>query len=322
MFNFILYSFLISFNLNALVKVENVRQGVAGKGRGLVRVNLSNPVELSKVELSYGQDFVELIIPEAFIIPASKRVFNPSSARSSVLRIEAEMLKGTRVSVKIFYRLAIDIVKSTAELKQEKNDIVFYYSTVKDEKTVLKADKDTSSIELKSTEFIEPNIIQEASKSELVTSKNNITDKTDKESFKANKFESKEASISLFWSFIKMLMVLVFIIAIFLIGVYFFKKYFKGSLALYGKKLIDPNIKILGSLSLEFGKTIYIVKIASETHLIGCSKDRLTYLNKLSEEIKIEDEQMPERSNQLSTYDASESLKTRLKDRLREKKKL
>lgn len=318
MFNFILF-ILLSYNLNALVKVENVRQGVAGQGRGLVRVNLSNAVELSKVELSYGDNFVELIIPEAFIIPASKKVFNPSSAKSSVLRIEAEMLKGTKVSVKIFYRLAMDIVRSKAELKQEKNDIVFYYSTVKEEKPVI--EEPVASKEVKKVEAIEPVVLKEESKS--INIKEAELEK--KELVKEGvKFEAKEASISLFWTFVKMVMVLIFIIAIFLVSVYFFKKYFKGSLALYGKKLVDPNIKILGSLSLEFGKTIYIVKVFEEVHLLASSKDRITYLNKLESAILdlSKQEDVLSQPSELSSYSSSASLKTSLKDRLREKKKI
>jgi len=314
----IFLSFLFCFNLHALVKVENVKQGVAGQGKGLVRISLSNATDLSKVSLNYADDFVEIIIPEAFIIPASKKVFNPSSSKSSVLRIEAEMLKGTKVSVKIFYRLAIDIVKSRAELKQENKDIVFYYSTVKAEKPSVIEDK----VLILATQQDEKSEIKEP-KTESIKNTQTNSSETSNLFINHNKSETKKEGISLFWSFVKMLMVLIFIIAIFLISVYFFKKYFKGSFALYGKKLVDPNIKILGSLSLEFAKTIYIVKIAEEKHLIACSKDRVTYLSKLADDTNIDNtllEDLNHSGSFKSTHNSTDTLKTRLKDRLREKK--
>lgn len=320
---------IFSSNLFALVKIESIKQSGL-QDRGSVRVYLSSPYDIKKTQLMYGDDYVEILIPDSFIIPATKKIFKPSSAKSSVSRIEAELLNGTKVSVKIFFKTGIDLIKNTAELKQLGRDIVFSYSTKLDSEPKLIADlaEDAESI---STENNVKEIKKETNKEELISKPSSLIVPEKKTSVleKENKTAAKDVKeFNFFWSFLKMLMALVFLIGIFILGAYLVKKYLKTPISLYGRVLNDPNIKIEHKLGLELGKNLYIIRVEGERHLIGSSKEAITYLSRLKDNpLKSDFEEKVQKNsillaNSENKIENEEKLKSRLKDRIKDKRNL
>lgn len=309
--------FMFSTSIFAIVKIENIKQG-GSEGKGIVRIYMSSNYNLDKIELSYGKDYAELIFADAFIIPATKRIFKASSAKASVLRMEAELLNGTKVSVKIYFKLPIDLIKQGAELKLIGSDVAFYYQTKNfDIKTPASTDIVKNEIKNEGNFKEAKKDILAPQKSETYIDEEIIEDTT----------EHKSNTPSLFWSFVRMIMVLIFVVGVFILGVYFFKKYYKGPISLYGKAVIDPNIKVIGKLSLEFGKNIYIISVGGQKHLIATSKDRVSYLSMLNKneatfEEKLDQESILLAGSKSTQVSNSQKLSVSLKDRLKEKKNL
>lgn len=312
---------LFSSNLFALVKIESIKQSGI-QGRGSVRVYLSSSYNIKNVELMYGDDYAEILVPDSFIIPATKKIFKPSSASSSVLRMEAELLNGTKVSIKIFFKSSIELIKKTAELKQLGKDIVFYYSTkAEPEETVtsnIVEKEEETKLDIKAESNVENKI--NIPSDVVATETQNIV--TKKELKNVNEF-------SFFWSFVKMIVVLIFLIAIFILAAYLAKKYLKTPISLYGRVLNDPLIKIENKLGLELGKNLYIIKVEGERHLIGASKEAITYLCKLKETPVVAssfEEKVQKNSlllaNSEDKVEQEEKLKSRLKDRIKDKKNI
>lgn len=321
LFRNITFLTLFSSNLFALVKIESIKQSGL-QGRGSVKIYLSSSYDIKNVELMFSDDYAEILIPDSFIIPATKKIFKPSSAKSSVLRMEAELLNGTKVSIKIFFKTTIDIIKKSAELKQVGKDIVFFYST--------KAEADPTSSIVEEEKIDDSKVsTKENSEEEINSTKEGLSNEmkqvTSEEEVKTVKNVNE---YSFFWSFLKMITALIFLIAIFILGTFLVKKYLKTPISLYGRVLNDPNIKIENKLGLELGKNLYIIKVEGERHLIGSSKEAITYLCKLKDtplnsnfEEKVQKNSIL-LANSEEKMEQEEKLKSRLKDRIKDKKNL
>ena len=110
------------------VKLKSVVQTGTGKS-GNIRIEFNNRYSKSDITVNYLADRVDLIIPNAFVVPV-KRVFKGSSSKASVIKMEAANISGRSLKLSIYFRgIPIDIIKKTAKLTSDDNIVSFNYFT-------------------------------------------------------------------------------------------------------------------------------------------------------------------------------------------------
>ncbi|MEI6079056.1 MAG: flagellar biosynthetic protein FliO [bacterium] len=138
----LLSAFLFPSIAHALVKLKDVSQSGMGN-TGTIRIEMNGSYERSKVKITYESDHLSLIMGDAFIIPI-KKIFKSSSAKSSILKMEASMVpsakrSGGTVKLNIYFRVPIDTIKKTGSLSGKGNILTFSYKTLSDTKEVVPA---------------------------------------------------------------------------------------------------------------------------------------------------------------------------------------
>ena len=114
-------------NAEAMVRLKEVYQKGAG-GTGTIKVEFNGNYKESKAELAYKSDSVEIMMRDAFTIPAN-RTFKVSSDKSSVSRIIAKQTPGNMVKLILYFRIPIDVIQKTAKIVVEDNVLNFTYKT-------------------------------------------------------------------------------------------------------------------------------------------------------------------------------------------------
>jgi len=113
-----------------MVKLKNVNQKGFGSA-GVVRVEFNGDYKESKVEVDYKSDHVEILMRDAFTLPAN-RVFKVSSEKSSVSKITSKLTPGNLIKLSVYFRTPIDVIQKTGKVSVDKNILTFSYKTVAD----------------------------------------------------------------------------------------------------------------------------------------------------------------------------------------------
>jgi hypothetical protein len=235
----------------------------------------------------------------SFVLPI-KRVFNPSSPRSSVVRIEAHQKPQSRIEVYIYFRIPLDIVKATSSVEVLDKKVLFKYKTVADTKTI-EVKEEISEVK---KEIAKDKEVKEVKEKDLIK----IDVKENKE------FKKSDMGTSVFWKIFKF--TLIFVLLLF-IGFIFFvvsKKYFNRTPASkYVKEVLDKeeskeNIKIISTKSIN-NKKLHIIEINDgEQILIAEGKNEIAFISKV---------RISKPSNAIMTEEDELLMRNRLKDKLK-----
>lgn len=298
-----------------LVKLKNVTQKGAGN-TGSIRIEFNGTYRASKAELEYKSDRVEILMKDAFTLPAN-RVFKVSSEKSSVSKMTSKLTPGNLVKLSIFFRTPIEIIKQTGKLSSDNNLLIFTYKVVADEPVATEevktddasAQKEDKPLDAYYQAMNQENVIEDNGGKEKIESAGIIDEKQPEQ----DSLQSYSSNIKKLWRFLKGLLVIVLVV-MFSIGIfYLYKRYSSGiseNMGLsFGEKFDAPDrnrevkpkkdpfkdtistnninsmnktdIRVLSSLELSHDKTIHVVEYAGEKMLIATSKDGVTMLSRL-----------------------------------------
>ncbi len=283
--------FLISSQGLLAVKLKNVVQTGTGSS-GNIRIEFNNSYSKTNIKVNYLDDRVDLVIPNAFVVPV-KRVFKSSSSKSSVVKMEASNISGRSLRLSIFFRgIPTDIIKKTAKLTGDENIVSFNYSTSL-EAASTKEPENVQGTEVsgnvQKSDQADPEIkpvavkVQEAAPS---------SDKTIAE----HKIpEQKRSMLSVikkyFFALTKFFKVAILVV---LLGLVIFGLFYALRKLSANKPFIDSSdavkddasIKIISKLDIEKDKTLYVIEITGERLLIASGKDYVSMLSRLQSDAK------------------------------------
>ena len=340
----LLSAFLFPSIAHALVKLKDVSQSGMGN-TGTIRIEMNGSYERSKIKVNYESDHLSLIMPDAFIIPI-KKIFKSSSAKSSILKMEASMVPSTKrsggtVKLNIYFRVPIDTIKKTGLLSGRGNILTFSYKTLSDTKEVVPAAQAVVETKIPEAKGPTPSIPE----SGLQDNGDNTIKKDAVAEAKTKEIEEKigEAQVKtdrniwtrvlslrgLIFKLVKIGAVLIGVIVLLFLALFFFKKRSEQSCNVSSSKqpasvsrpttspdMIDllrtntafgNSIKVLSSFSLEDDKRLHIIEIMGERLLIGTSKNSISMITKLGNFDKVEE----------INHDHEAVMRSRLKDKLR-----
>ena len=314
------------------VKLKNVTQTGTGNS-GSVKIEFNNDYNKSNISLNYSADKVELIIPNAFVVPV-KRVFKSSSAKSSVIKMEAANISGRSLRLSIYFRsIPIDIIKKTAKLTDDGNVVTFSYATSAEEAiaaAVAKPQTPPEPVVEPAVAKQEP-IVVKAEKKEDKKKEENIQEpaKDDGVPLLA-KIKKQALALAGFFKIAVLFILLCFVVYALL---YIVRKYSRttfidktddqpvfGSTKVTRSKpqMLSSDIKVINSLEIEKDKKLYVVEVMGERMLIGSGKDYMSMLSRLQNETKDGQGSLFNNDNpeQGLTEQQVSVMRTRLKDKL------
>jgi len=328
-------AFVLSFPSLAfsLVRLKGVTHSGHGT-QGTIKVEFNGNYDSKKSSLTLLEDRAEITIPEAFVIPV-KRVYKPSSNSSSVIKMEVNQIPGNTVRLSVFFRVPMSIIKNSAKLSGTSNSVILNYSidapALESNTPVASSTKESDSkSEPESTDNSNIDEPKAINKENIKTVQSDISN-NDESFLDEKKNIKKESSSGFGLAIARMLGALLIVIGLFLAGVYLFKKYLSGGISLgMKKKNFDTPIKMISTVALAPGKTLYLVDVMGEKLLLSAGKDGLQLVSKINPIISGNDEilssdnfndniddinDIPEVSipSPMSTSD----IKTKLKERLR-----
>ena len=302
------------------VKLKNVSQIGTGNS-GSVKIEFNNDYNKSDISVSYAANRVDLLIPNAFVVPV-KRIFKSSSSKSSVTKMEAANISGKSLKLSIHFRdVPIDTIKKTAKLTGNGNVVSFNYGTVVEEPVAAVKPQ---------VEKQEPPAVAPVPVASNMPDKveNKATFKKAEEPIKAVTEQStllsnvKKYAFALA-KFFKVAMLVVLLGLVVFALFYIVRKYsgnsyitdpttekIFGSTKINNNPVVNPGIKIVSSLEMEKGKTLYVIEVMGERMLIASGKDYTNMLSRLDNDSKDGQEYLFNDTNEQII------MKTRLKDKL------
>jgi len=310
---------LISSEDLMAVKLKNVVQTGSGNS-GSIKIEFNNDYNKSDITVNYAADRVDLIIPNAFVVPV-KRIFKGSSSKSSVSKMEAANISGRSLKLSIHFRgIPIDTIKKTAKLTSNGNIVSFNYGTVVEEPiAVVKPQPEKQ-------EQVQPQV--QAPIPTPVLSKTADVKKLDEpikpvEAKPALLSQVKKYALALA-RFFKMAILVVLLGLIVFALFYIVRKYssnnyvkdvttdkvFGSTKVMQNEPVLNAGIRIVTSLEMEKDKTLYVVEVMGERMLLASGKDYMTMLSRLNNDSK---------EGQGSLFNDNNEqmiMKTRLKDKL------
>ena len=330
----------------ALVRLKNVTQSGLGN-LGTVKIELNGDYDRSKIKISYESDHLALIMNDAFVMPV-KKIFKSSSPKSSILKMEANMVPSTKksggtVKLNIYFRVPIETIKKTGALSGSGKIITFNYKMVGDakeattgaiDKNTEPVNKEVSGTESSTTVKTEKNVISSIPTTGIQDNGDQAVKTDPSIEAKTKEVESKitdsgekgllghSSFRTLIFKFIKIAGGLLGVIVLLFLALFFFKKRSeqKTQAPVY-KQPSMPNetflrpassntgsIKILSSSVLEDDKKLYIIEIYGERMLIGTSKNSIAMITKINDK----EQQMEDLDHEQESI-----MRSRLKDKLR-----
>jgi flagellar biogenesis protein FliO len=308
----LLLLFLLPSFVFGMVRIQDIVQGGQGE-QGIVSINLKDDYDISKAKVKFLKDSVLINLPDTFILPI-KRVFRPSSPRSSVVKIDAQIKSSESVDVIIYFRSKyFNAIKKTYKLEKEKNNILFKYSIVAPVNEVKAKKEEINNKEIKKEE------IKENSKKESLKSLEKLNKEKVKEdaSLDLKQFKTRKNPNSFStWRIIKLVFIFLGIFGLIFISVILSKKYFSSpSYSIFNnkkelKEIRDNNlIKIVERKKLSYFKTLYVIEVLNEKFLISETRTKIKLISKLKE-INISSSSYEDKDNLL--------MKNRIKNTLKD----
>ncbi len=297
-----------SQELMAVVKLKNVTQAGTGSSGG-IKIEFNNDYNKSDITVNYSADRVDLIIPNAFVVPV-KRVFKSSSAKSSVVKMEAANVSGRSLKLSIHFKgLPIDTIKKTAKLTSDNNIVTFNYGTVVEEPVAVvktQAEKQEPVQASATTEDVK----QVDKPIKLIAEKSTILSDIKKYAFALTRFFKIAILV--------VLLGLVVFALFYIVRKYSSSSYIKevttdkvfGSTKVNNEPVVTSGIKVVSSLEVEKDKTLYVVEVMGERMLIASGKNYTSMLSRLNSDSKDGQGYLFNENNEQMI------MKTRLKDKL------
>jgi flagellar biogenesis protein FliO len=337
MFCLLFFALVFPSAANALVRLKNVSQSGTGS-TGTIRIELNGDYDRSKVKIDYETDHISFMMNDAFVMPV-KKVFKSSSAKSSVLKMEASMVPSTKrsggtVKLNIYFRVPIETIKKTGLLSGRGNVLNFNYKTAGEVKeTAVTATNDEpsgqsdtqapsipeSGIQDNGDQNIKPNVVAEARTKDIESKLSGGEEQPDSASGEETGLWTKIMVFKgMLLKFIKIAAVLLGVVVFLFLGLFFFKRYSeqKGSSSSTitdfsglskANTMLNTGIRVINSFDLEEDKKLYIIEVSGERMLIGSSKQSVTMITKLSG---------PEQAEGID-QEHEAIMRSRLKDKLR-----
>ena len=299
------------------VKLKSVVQNGTGKS-GNIKIEFNNHYSKSDITVSYLADRVDLIIPNAFVVPV-KRVFKSSSSKSSVAKMEAANISGRSLRLSIYFRgVPIDIIKKTAKLTGEDNVVSFNYFTTMD--TVVAAQEQEQEKEKEELKTATPVPVQAANQvqaQEANTDAKKIVTEPIKVEQKSSLMSTVKKYFLALTRFFKVAILIVLLGLIVFALFYVLRKFSnnpfvdKSDEKVFGstKAQNDTSIRIISKLDMEKDKTLYVVEVMGERMLIAAGKDYVTMLSRLQNDAR-------DGQGYLFNETNNEVFHTKLKDKL------
>jgi len=307
-FSAILMLFAGSQDLMA-VKLKNVTQTGTGNS-GSINIEFNGDYNKSDITVNYTTDKVDLIIPNAFVVPV-KRIFKSSSTKSSVVKMEAANISGRSLKLVIHFKgLPIDTIKKTAKLVNKGNIVSFNYGTVVEEPiatTKAQPEKQEQAPVIAVSSPIEKTEIKSEIKHQDEPS---LLSRVKKYAFALTKFFKIAILV--------VLLGLIVFALFYIIRKYSGNDYIKkpttdkvfGSTKIQNEPPLNLGIRIISSLEMEKDKTLFVIEVMGEKMLIASGKNYTTMLSRLNSDSK---------DGQGSLFNDNNEqmiMKTRLKDTL------
>ncbi len=222
-----------------MVKLKDVSQKVFGS-TGAIRVEFNGNYKESKVEVDYKSDHVEILMRDAFTLPAN-RVFKVSSEKSSVSKITSKLTPGNLIKLSVYFRTPIDVIQKTGKVSVDKNVLTFSYKTVADatltnneeaspnekekEKTNTVAEqKDGKPLDAYYQAMNQPQGIEDNGSEKAVVDNPKKEEKAEPQSV-VNTYSS---SIKKLWTVLKGALILILVVAFSVVVFYLYKRYSSG----------------------------------------------------------------------------------------------
>lgn len=295
------------------VKLKNVTQTGSGNSGG-IKIEFNNDYNKSDITVNYSADRVDLIIPNAFVVPV-KRVFKSSSAKSSVVKMEAANISGKSLRLSIHFKgLPIDTIKKTAKLTSDGNIVTFNYGTVVEEPVAAVKPQ---------TEKQEPVPAVQAQTSVTTEDVKKVDEPikvTAERSTILSSVKKYAVALARFFkiAILVVLLGLVVFALFYIVRKYSSNSYIKevtsdkvfGSTKVNNEPVATSGIKVVSSLEMEKDKTLYVVEVMGERMLIASGKNYTSMLSRLNSDSKDGQGYLFNENNEQMI------MKTRLKDRL------
>ena len=299
------------------VKLKNVSQSGTGKS-GIVKIEFNNHYSKSDITVNYSANKVDLIIPNAFVVPV-KRIFKGSSAKSSVAKMEAANISGRSLKLSIYFRdVPIDIIKKTAKLTGDGNVVSFNYFTSMEAAAAAPQEQEPSKEEVKAPPLLPVQAVVETKIPEVkAETKNVVTEPVN--------VEQRTSVISLVKKYLLALArffkmaILIVLLGLVVFALFYILRKFSNKPYLnepeqkvFGSTKVqqhEPGIRVVNKLEMEKDKTLYVVEVMGERMLIATGKGYVTMLSRLQNDTK-------DVQGSLFTETNNEIFHTRLKDKL------
>jgi flagellar biogenesis protein FliO len=276
---YFLLCILLSYSMlcdAALVRVKDIIQYGKGKN-GIIELRLTSSYDSSKITTNFTDEYLELVLKDTFVIPVSK-TYSPSSPKSSVLKMELLQVPTNSVRARVYFRVDIDIIRNTAKLNTSGNKIIVNYSIEKNAKPIQVASSVVHEVEEKSSkeQIEEKSVLQKASNIKVTPSKSDTP--------------------SMFFTLVKVIATLSFVLALFFIGIFVFKKYFwKLSSKLKGvktpKNSFNSDFAIAANYFIAPKKQLVVVEVEGKRLLIGVTEQNINLIIDLTESNILEEEE-------------------------------
>lgn len=293
------------------VKLKNVVQTGTGKS-GTINIEFNNHYSKSDISINYSADRVDLIIPNAFVVPV-KKIFKSSSSKSAVAKMEAANISGRSLRLSIYFRgVPIDIIKKTAKLTSEGNVISFNYFTSMG--AVTEAQEQEKENEQKKEEVRTPPPVPAP---EVKADVKNIIAEPVKVEQKTSLMPTVKKYFLALTRFFKVA-ILVILLGLVVFALFYVLRKFSNKPyvnepdeKIFGSTKVqnDPGIKVVSKLEMEKDKMLYVIEVMGERMLIASGKDYVTMLSRLQNDAK-------DGQGYLFNETNTEIFHTRLKDKL------
>jgi flagellar biogenesis protein FliO len=299
------------------VKLKTVVQTGTGKS-GSIKIEFNNHYSKSDITVNYSADKVDLIIPNAFVVPV-KRIFKGSSTKSSVAKMEAANISGRSLKLSIYFRgVPIDIIKKTAKLTGDGNVVSFnYFTSMEAAAAAPPQEQESAKEEVKAPTPLPVQEAVEAKAPETKVEIKNVVAEPVNMGQRMSFVSIVKKYLLALARFFKVA-ILIVLLGLVVFALFYILRKFSNKPYLnepeqkvFGSTKVqnDPGIRIINKLEMEKDKTLYVIEVMGERMLVATGKDYVTMLSRLQNDTK-------DIQGSLFTETSSEVFHTRLKDKL------